>query len=219
MKVTLPDWLEKKEDWWVSLKQDRWRCKRLKSPNFGGNAGLFLISSLKEAERFSATFTKHVGYLLCYQPTLGFVSWGELDRTNYKNPSMFRKYFHDEGLFMWYRYLHSQTWESPHFGNETFDTKKIYHQRFLHFFCITPKRPKRTTCPCLQDPSAVRRWPWCSFWFGYVAKCKRLASGSGLGGGSLTSNQQQFEVHKQWTWRGQMKNLVRCEEDLQKHKP
>ena len=145
---------------------------------FFGDERLFLISSLIKAHWFLAILTKDVGYLLCYQPTLGFVSCCELDRTNYKNP---RKYFHDEGLFMGHD-TSIKTPEIPHFGNETFDTKKNVRD---------PSKAKRITCPCLQDPSAVRRWPWCSFWFGYVAKFKRLAAGSGLGGGFLwhsTSN-------------------------------
>lgn len=101
---------------------------------------------------------------------------------------------------MWYRYLHSHTWESPHFGSETFDTKKATSE-IPPFLCITPKRPAKTriTCPCLQHPSVICRWPWCSSWFGYVAKFKRLAAG--LGVVSLTFNQQQLEVDRQWTWR------------------
>ena len=96
--------------------------------------------------------------------------------------------------------LYSHTWESPHFGSETFDTKKVTSE-IPPFFCITPKigRPKGTTCPCPQHSSAARRWPWCSSWFGYVAKFKRLAAG--LGVISLTFSQQQLEVHRQWTWR------------------
>ena len=122
---------------------------------------------------------------------------------------------------MWYRYLHSHTWESPHFGNETFDTKKS-NIRDPSIFMYHPKRPAKTNhlsfCSTsvsdLQvalmflliwirsevQKAGCRVWRW----FLWHSSSNNLKSTGNAHGGSLARI------------NGPKQNLVRCEEDLEK---
>lgn len=100
---------------------------------------------------------------------------------------------------MWYRYLHSHTWESPHFGNETFDTKKS-NIRDPSIFMYHPKRPAKTNHLSLSSTSLSGPQVALMFLLIWIRSEVQKASG-GFGVVSLAFNQQQREVHRQWTWR------------------
>ena len=111
---------------WRSKNILRWSCKRFSQIHFfGGDEGLFLISSLIKAHWFSAIFTKDVGYLLCYQPTLGAlvfcvswidfqkIAWWDLNLGMMNDESDY--FMGNDTSIEWYL---SVTWETPQKGKK-----------------------------------------------------------------------------------------------------